>query len=259
MRVIAVAGLLASVFAAPVSVAAEEDSETPLSISVGFGVGKGDQTGDSGFTTTGYMGVAQSESGDFPKEGWRLDLEILGPPLGESELEPRVFVHTGFTGNFETRDGGHVINEEDTRPPEVFGQSEVLVDWFIGPGVQFSVPLPLVERPLRIKPSVVLGIQSVEGTLSINEVSGKTKRTKQETFVYLGPTLELNVPLVSSGRWGLSAYMSGNTTFFVGDRTVSVMTSGDAGVAKYKMKMDRFVWAYHGGIRLEFGVRGGAP
>jgi hypothetical protein len=144
------------------------------------------------------------------------------------------------------------------------GLTEVMVDWFIGPGVQLSVPLPLVERRLRIKPSVVLGIQSVEGTVSINEAGlilngGKTKRTKQETFVYLGPTLELNVPLVSSGRWGLSAYMSGNTTFFVGDRTVSVMTSGDAGVAKYKMKMDRFVWAYHGGIRLEFGVRGGAP
>ena len=68
--------LLVSVLAAPLPVAADADPETPVIISVGWGGGRGDQTLDSGYTTTGSYDVAQSESGDFPKKGWRLDLEL---------------------------------------------------------------------------------------------------------------------------------------------------------------------------------------
>jgi hypothetical protein len=261
LRAIALASLLVGILAAPLPVAAETDAETPLTFSVGFGVGRGDQTGGSGFTSS-YLGVAEFESGDFPTRFWRLDLEASGLSLGECELDPTLFVHTGFTGNFEPRDGGHVTNAAP-RPPVVVGLSEVLVDWYIGPGVQLSLPLPLVERRLRVKPSVVMGLQSVKGTVRIDETSllmngGVSKNTKTETIFYVGPTLELNVPVVSRGRWGLSAYMSGNASFFVGDRRVSVTDSGQAGEADYSMKMDRFAWAYHGGIRLEFGTRGQA-
>jgi hypothetical protein len=240
-------------------VAADADPETPVIISVGWGGGRGDQTLDSGYTTTGYMGVAQSESGDFPKKGWRLDLELSGLSLGQSDLAPTLFVHTGFTGNFGARDGGHVTNVVETQPPIVRGESEVLMDWFIGPGLQLSLPLPLVERRLRVKPSLVMGLQSVEGKIRIDETGlipngGVSRKTKTETFFYLGPTIELNVPVVSRGRWGLSAYMSGNTSFFVGDRKMSITELGDVGQADYSMKMDRFAYAYHFGIRVEFGI-----
>jgi len=217
-------------------------------ISAGAGVGGSSQEAEAEFRTIPAL-VSGDDDEDFDGLGWAGDFEVMAPPCDAIPGAPRFFVHSGATGLEDRRETVVSGGIDGTIALDV--QGKVRSDWFVGLG--FAVPVSVFGHEVCIKPSVNYGREKVRVRATLDEIGTLvTDTSKNHTFEYVRPQLEVETPFYTGGGLSLSFYASGSATFFVGDDDVDLRVTGAGGSARYRFEKDDTAWGGHAGLRISW-------
>jgi len=267
--------LVAALFAAPGPIRAQAEAEPDWIPALTIGIALANQRGEGTLTNSvRRAGTGILDPGDdcpTPVTGCAIDgsesiragvlnfgAQLTGPVLGNDwPGRPRPFVHAGY--QYWTAPSTKILKEANPddpfAPPAITssnllqrlepedwkGQGEVVgyeVEdaWWAGLGVAFTVPVPLLDRDIEVKPSfdyygqtaTVSGlVKHVEATPSPlptvrnGQFDLITIAALQGTTLHaVGPRLALETELYRRGSVALSMYVDAMFYWFLNDRTV---------------------------------------